>query len=82
MATFNAGGPAFPRPASESIASGAPVPAQSGMDLRDWFAGQALAGYFACFAGDGMPIPKPNNAAKAAYEYADAMLAQREMPSQ
>jgi hypothetical protein len=40
--------------------------------LRDWFAGQALAGILAHYGCD----PKDN--AKAAYEQADAMLAARE----
>lgn len=44
------GGPAFPRPISEDRTHGDlfdgndMVPAQNGMSLRDWFAGQALAG--------------------------------------
>ena len=43
-----------------------------GMDLRDWFAGQFLAGYAADENCD-----KPEYAAPAAYEYADAMLKAR-----
>lgn len=38
MSTPNDGGRAFPRPASESNYGS---PAQVGMSLRDWFAGQA-----------------------------------------
>ena len=41
-----------------------------GMTLRDWFAGQALAGLLAQ-ASLGF------DAAQAAYEYADEMLAER-----
>lgn len=45
-----------------------------GISLRDWFAGQALAGF--C-AADVMPS-KPELVAIDAYELADAMLAARE----
>ncbi len=44
------------------------------MTLRDWFAGQALAGYFAA------PYTQHRNATDCAayiYEMADAMLAAR-----
>jgi hypothetical protein len=42
-----------------------------GMTLRDYFAGQALMGLVNQYHPDG--------AAKLAYEYADAMLAAREV---
>lgn len=46
--------------------------ASGGMSLRDWFAGQALPGIsFDC----GLSVQE---AAERAYEFADAMLAQRE----
>lgn len=49
-----------------------------GMTLRDWFAGQALAG---CLANTH-PVKSGNvgrnDYAFAAYAYADAMLAERE----
>lgn len=52
-----------------------------GMTLRDYFAGQALGGYFA--AEDG-PLPSGvtleqhhNDVCKAIYGYADAMLLAR-----
>lgn len=69
------GGPAFP----------AATDNRSGMSLRDWFAGQALAGLAAVFADydyvktaaeNGMTVPEFT--AKRVYEYADAMLAERE----
>lgn len=49
---------------------------QYGMSLRDWFAGQALAGIIAC------PGAEPDDAsrdgcASLAYEFADAMIAER-----
>ena len=46
----------------------------STMSLRDYFAGQALAGIVARGAWD----PR-SDAAESAYEYADAMLAAREV---
>lgn len=51
-----------------------PIPA---MTLRDWFAGQALAGFTACHLEDGDAIMGAADTAKAAYNYADAMLAER-----
>lgn len=51
----------------------------TGMSLRDWFAGQALAAtlpeaiHFNCPEASPMP-----SAARMAYELADAMLAARE----
>jgi hypothetical protein len=57
---------------------GAWSPTVANMALRDWFAGQALAGITAnawlCekFGGDGV------QSAAWAYQYADAMLAERE----
>lgn len=62
------GGPAFPahldRPLSES----------RGMTLRDWFAGQALAGLIA----RGYDPPESG---VDAYAHADAMLAARSSPA-
>lgn len=67
------GGPAFPR-TGEGF--GNPRYDAQGMTLRDWFAGQALAGMLA--------DPEVGNAdsddsqlAKIAYAYATAMLAER-----
>lgn len=45
-----------------------------GMTLRDWFAGQALAGLMAEKDNVSAPI---NILTGTAYEYADAMLAER-----
>lgn len=56
------GGPAFPGPTCFT----------TGMTLRDYFAGQALAGIMSRF--DYFP----NVASDAAYSIADAMLKQRE----
>lgn len=67
------GGPAFPSDkACESFQCRKP---SNGMSLRDWFAGQALAGLLAGGpAGDEFGV---NHFAKAAFYQADAMLAER-----
>lgn len=66
------GGPAFPVTANT---------ANAGMSLRDWFAGQALAGLLAAEAGmmsdDAPRRPTFNDSAEAAYLQADAMLKAR-----
>lgn len=67
--TPNNGGPAFPRPATDQL------PGQVGMTLRDWFAGQAVAGLVQ-FA-DAPTRLQPAEMAEAAYRIADALLAQR-----
>ena len=75
------GGAAFPC-TNEQFTHGNPQTgdAWSGMSLRDWFAGQALAGLLAS------PIDGPSwnmedhaaHFARVSYAYADAMLAHRE----
>lgn len=70
----NDGGPAFPRPAStdEHTEPCNHYLDQQGMSLRDWFAGQALAGI--------KPEPScwtPADLAARAYVIADAMIAER-----
>lgn len=47
---------------------------QTGMTLRDWFAGQALAGSVS------RAMINPAERATQAYRYADAMLAERSKP--
>jgi hypothetical protein len=77
--------PAFPRPASVDTSSGtlpdgdSVIRQQDGMSLRDYFAGQALAGWFAQFADPetGNPSTFCDSAAKCCYAHADAMLAAR-----
>jgi len=75
--TTNDGGPAFPRPASMMALHDEPTlhRAFAGMSLRDWFAGQALAGMLA-----GLPDADrgPKGYAHDAYLIAAAMLAERE----
>jgi hypothetical protein len=71
-APINDGGPAFP-PGDGS---------ENGMTLRDYFAGQALAGQLAFSPSD--PFKKyhqPEEVASACYRFADAMLAARKEAS-
>lgn len=70
------GGPAFPSSIPETQERGAVY--FKGMSLRDWFAGQALAGY--C-AREGSFIRNPADVAKEAYADADAMLKASEAKS-
>lgn len=77
-ASVRDGGPAFPQSSMQGYVNG------SGMTLRDYFAGQVLAGMH---ANDGwmsalreVEPSAPKSAvvlAHAAYAYADAMLAER-----
>ncbi len=48
------------------------------MTLRDWFAGQALAGLAGMSDNTGMAAWLVDDAAQRAYDLADAMLAERE----
>jgi hypothetical protein len=67
------GGPAFPRPASEAYPK---YGQQDGMTLRDWFAGQALAGILINYTTQKFGV-KDSDVAQHAYIFADAMLAER-----
>lgn len=58
--------PAFPLGTSDGYTM------QAGMSLRDYFAGQALAGLLAHASGE-----HPGKAPSSAYELADMMLRQR-----
>lgn len=74
---INDGGPAFPVPEMGTNY----IPAQlKGMSLRDWFAGQALAGILQTtwYDEDERPYAETGpNIASDAYIIADAMLAAR-----
>jgi hypothetical protein len=50
---------------------------QEGMTLRDWFAGQALAGFCSISIDEGEPLMGAADTVAAAFNYADAMLAAR-----
>ena len=67
------GGPAFPRPTStdehEHLCN--VYQDQSGMSLRDWFAGQALAAF-------DWKRSDLEDVALECYQMADAMIAERE----
>jgi hypothetical protein len=63
------GGPAFP-----AYQGKWELDDPRGMSLRDWFAGQALAGYCAVEKGWDQP---PEEVARAAFATADAMIAER-----
>lgn len=62
------GGSAFPSP-EDSL---------PGMTLRDWFAGQALAGWIASTVHDS-EMPDDKDTARGCYEYADAMIEARDL---
>lgn len=66
MSTINDSGPAFPTRYHEDM---------HGMTLRDWFAGQALAGLLR----EGIDIYGTGDTAVTAYKVADAMLRVREV---
>jgi hypothetical protein len=65
------GGPAFPAD---------PTRDHSGMSLRDWFAGQALAGVIDVCRGDTVGVGETREMLFAwkAYRIADAMLSARQ----
>ena len=69
MSATNDGGPAYP--VASDIYHGSGI---TGMSLRDWFAGQALAGFLACSEVSG----SADTLARDAYGMADAMLRARE----
>lgn len=64
------GGPAFPSGALDVAANRVASSIYDGMSLRDWFAGQALAGALAADMD-------PSVAIRTAWLTADAMLAAR-----
>ena len=76
----NDGGPAYPSEVRKIQHHGEKggwqeaVPATSGMSLRDYFAGQALAGLTANASFDG----KASAYAPVIYQFADAMIAERD----
>ena len=80
--TLKDGGTAFPHDGRDNGPGNIKGRPHDGMTLRDWFAGQALAGLLAA-----PTEPEEKTFAKVlktysrnAYRYADAMLAAREAP--
>ena len=78
MTTKNTGGPAFPHVTRQVYDNCTQRITDGGMTLRDYFAGQALAGQGTWIPP--MKIGEGHIEAKArfAYDLADAMLAERE----
>lgn len=75
------GGPAFPGEYVSKRLDGNPNEWRyfPGMTLRDWFAGQALAGMLA-EASTVNPYGNEYRIAKQSYDIADAMLTERAKP--
>ena len=73
MTKIDDGGPAFPQHDLSGYGMGPAESNNGGMTLRDWFAGQALAGWMASFPSCGEGVV-PVACARLAYDIADAML--------
>lgn len=83
--TSKDGGPAFPTHDADPGTDPRSQTLSGGMSLRDWFAGQALAGILAGGFAGTIPHDDINgggDAAFFAYQYADAMLASRAIGEQ
>lgn len=84
--TQHDGGPAFPRPATFRPDGDWCDGPEYGLSLRDWFAGQALAGMTLKYGSEfnpkdrslGYPNDHARGAAEQAYMIADEMLKARE----
>lgn len=71
------GGPAFPTDGGTLIDGTRRRALESGMSLRDWFAGQVVGAYlYERFSGNH--TWEPEEIAAWSYETADAMIAERE----
>lgn len=81
MSESENGGPAFPTDSAGRV--GAFTWHYEGLSMRDWFAGQALAGYIAASAVEAMFDTNASHeeAACRSYQLADAMLAERQKGS-
>jgi len=69
--------PAFPVTAYPGDQHSPKVRPNSGMGMRDWFAGRALEGILANPEELAMEAP-PEHIARIAFKFADAMLEERE----
>ena len=74
MSKINDGGPAFPS-TIQYFPDDKNANEEQGMTLRDWFAGQALAGLLR----EGIDIYGTGDTASTAYKVADTMLRAREV---
>jgi len=75
------GGPAFPQTTDSWYRADGNAPAPSGMSIRDYFAAEAMRSMCSVSLTDKMLdscASRAKVAAKAAYIYADEMLAERE----
>lgn len=80
MTEHDDGGPAFPQQFQHDAEGDRVWPEEfgaDGMSLRDWFAGQALAGILSADTVLGQRTNPHSDAAMAAYRIADAMLKER-----
>lgn len=81
MAGTNDGGPAFPSPGKDFTVPGGPVDGEfsaPGMTLRDYFAGQALAGILGAEHDNReYGVAGYSDIAEQSYSLADAMIAAR-----
>jgi len=75
MTKKNDGGPVFPREQGRTPEGTWNQSFETGMTLRDWFAGRALAGLTGNIGTNKWKIAKTVD---EAYQYADAMLKERE----
>lgn len=75
---LNDGGSAFPRPHSHDLFNEESCPAQRGMTLRDYFAGQALAGDLSAMGETFNWEPHVDAIADRCYKLADAMIQRRD----
>lgn len=71
------GGAAFPDPGRAQSAKQRETITETGMTLRDYFAGEALIGMLTQAAAMNRESPPCELASKVAYRYADAMLLER-----
>lgn len=78
MSTTSDGGAAFPLAYAETNEHGVQFPfAHTGMSLRDWYAGQALAGLMSDAGLRPASTSEFEHMARRLFQVADAMLAER-----
>lgn len=73
----NDGGSAFPVPEIDGMHGAYPV-REPGMSLRDYFAAQAMIGIMSTAGGFDRADRRHSMVADQAYQFADAMLAERD----